>query len=109
MDRVPLPAPYAVGTCVRYLGDMNAYADIELTKPIRVRGMVFEIIETKPGRRGSLRVLPDEYQSDEFDEPLRDTTTDGYSVYADHRGHTYLIRPDMVSEWEVVAALRKEG
>lgn len=104
MDRIPLPAPFGVGTKVRYLGEAQTFE--EDGTPILARGMIFTIEEVRPGRRGTLRPLPYEDGDEELDEPLLDTTRDAYSVYYETRGSGRrsgrIIWPDRAHEWELV-------
>jgi hypothetical protein len=99
MDRLPKPAPFAVGTRVRYLGDHATYADEHGKVPLIKKGMEFEIIETDAGRRGTLRTI----DLDEEGEAILDTTQDGRSVYVNARGQRRCIWPDSAVEWEIIS------
>lgn len=101
MDREPKPAPFPVGATVRYVrpGD-----------PLRT-GRVARIVETVPGRRGTLRMV----DLHDGDEPFPDVTRDGRSVgdFGDsgpwcitkgQRVHMRIaIWPDAVDDWERVS------
>lgn len=104
-DRIPKPAPFKVGTRVRYLGHDRAWADAEMTKVLMEHGMVFTITETKPGRRGTLTQLRDEdgwMFYEDTGEPMLDETRDAYSIYQQSNGHGRIIWPDAADQWEVV-------
>jgi hypothetical protein len=94
MDRPPKPAPFKVGTRLRYRGTTESYTyDIDAKTgerkmvPLLVPGMEVVISEAKPGYQGTLRHLRDSdgplYYED-TGEPILDTTRDGYSVYHVH-------------------------
>jgi hypothetical protein len=107
MDRAPKPAPFPVGTQLRYVGTHRVHsitASGELV-PLMEPGLVVTVAEVKPGRRGTLRALRDEdgpmYYEDTGD-PILDETRDGYSVYRNAVGSGRIIWPDAVAEWEVV-------
>lgn len=108
MDRAPKPAPFPVGTRLRYVGSHHSYY-LEGAKkiPIVEPGMIVEIAVASPGRRGSLRQLRDEngpmYYEDD-DEPILDETRDGYSVYhaGGNKNMGRIIRADTAHEWELV-------
>ena len=97
MDRIPKPAPYPMGARLRYTGKTSWYADPEGKRPIQVPGMEAVVIETRPGRRGTLRDLTDEYD----DEPVYDTTTDGWSIVRLESGREIIAVPE--HGWEVIA------
>lgn len=97
MDRQPLPPPYSVGTRLRYTGTGRSWADAEMQVPLQWPGMEVVIVETKPGHRGSLRLIEID---DLTGEEIRDTTRDAYSVYLNPRGDGRVIRPDNADEWE---------
>lgn len=119
MDRPPKPAPFAVGTRLRYVGthesytyDINPKTREKREVPLQVPGMVVTVAEVRPGRRGTLRPCRDEngpmYYED-TGEPILDDTDDGYSVYfvdawQNGRKQGRCIHPDRESilEWEVV-------
>lgn len=101
MDRIPLPPPFIVGTCVRYRGRRRAWADAAMTVPLIGYGMEFTIVGAAAGRRGTLEPLPLEDGDDE-DEPVLDSTVDGYSVYQETPDSRRIIWPKDFLEWEVV-------
>jgi len=84
MDRPPRPAPYPVGTRVRYTGILTLYRSAEDKTPIFTTGMEFTVSEIRPGRRGTLRQLTEDDGSPAFwedtGEPILDETRDGWSV-----------------------------
>lgn len=91
MDRLPNPAPFPVGTRVRYIGKARWYADAEMTKPLLVPGMEFTITEGRPGRQGTGRLIEvDEWTGEE----IRDTTRDGWSAYVQANGHGRIASPE---------------
>jgi hypothetical protein len=119
MDRKPKPAPFKVGTQLRYIGgtrswtyDINPTTKEKKEVPIQVPGMIVEVAEIRKGRRGTLVHLRDEtgepmYYED-TGEPILDDTDDGYSVYyveAYQHGKKQgrCIHPENVAEWEIVA------
>jgi hypothetical protein len=98
MDREPKPAPYAVGTRLRYVGTLEAFRDPAGTDRIFGPGMEGEVSEVRPGRRGTMRDISD---PEIDDEPIYDTTRDGYSVvYINSFGRA--IYPGESNEWEKV-------
>lgn len=112
MDRWPKLPPFAVGERVRYEGTDRVWADAERTQPLRWPGQVVTIVETRPGRRGTLRQLRDEDGPMEHDdgEPIIDTTRDGYSIWKQPNGHGICILRETAHEWTLVAcACRKEA
>lgn len=108
-DREPLPAPFPVGTRLRYEGTMRTWThdpDGSLV-PLIEPGMVVEITKVKEGRRGTLIQLYDhdagEWMTwEETGEPVLDTTRDGYSVYRNATGHGRIIWPADAGEWSLV-------
>jgi hypothetical protein len=119
VDREPKPAPFAVGTRLRYIGKHESYTyDIDPKTrakkevPLQVPGMIVTVAEVRTGRRGTLRHLSDEngpMYYDDTGEPILDDTDNGYSVYfveawQNGRKQGRCIHPDAVSvtEWEVV-------
>jgi hypothetical protein len=118
-DREPMPAPFAVGTKLRFIGTTHSYTyDIDPKTrakrevPLQVPGMVVTVTEVRPGRRGTLRHCR-EYDGSlmywDTGEPILDETDDGYSVYyveawQNGRKQGRCIHPDREStlEWEVV-------
>ena len=82
MDRIPQPAPFAIGARVRYTGDLRLYHQPTDTTPFFAAGSIGSVVRVSAGRRGTLRHLRDEdgYMYDDGGEPIRDTTRDGYSV-----------------------------
>jgi hypothetical protein len=118
MDRTPKPAPFTVGTKLRYVGTHESYTvDIDPKTrakrevPLQVPGMIVTIAEVRPGRRGTLRHLSDEDGPMYYDsgEPILDETADSYSVYfveawQSGRKQGRCIHPDTESlaEWEVI-------
>jgi len=99
MDRKPLSPPFPVGTRLRYLGTLQSWADPECRVKLQWPGMETVVTETKPGRRGTGRLVAvDEYDGEE----IRDTTRDGYSVWTQVNGHGRIIWPENAHEWEVL-------
>ncbi len=99
MDREPLPPPFAIGTRLRYIGTYRSFADAEGKVPMQWPGMEVTVTQAKPGRRGTLRQLPEE---DGDTEPLYDTTRDGRSVWVQANGHGRIIWPANANEWEII-------
>lgn len=109
-DRIPKPAPFPVGTRLRYTGTRISYSERKGVRiPITEPGLEVVVIETRPGRQGTLRQCRDEegpmYYSD-TGEPILDTTRDGYSIYEAPTGMRCIIDPN---EWETVNASRKRA
>lgn len=77
MDRLPRPAPFPIGTRVRYKGDLKLYASTDPASMTFGPGMEGVVDDVRPGRRGTLRDISD---PEVDDEPIYDTTRDGYSV-----------------------------
>ena len=118
MDRKPKPAPFKVGTKLRYVGETRSWTyDIDpVTKakkevPIQVPGMLVTVAEVRPGRQGTLRHMRDEdgpmYYED-TGEPILDDTDDGYSVYyveawQNGKKQGRCIFRENKKEWEVAA------
>jgi hypothetical protein len=95
MDRLPKPAPFPVGTRLRYVGTLRTFRDAAGKQPIFGPGMEGVVERVTDGRRGTLRDISD---PDIDDEPIYDTTRDGYSVVTiNNFGRT--IRHDNVTDW----------
>jgi hypothetical protein len=94
MDRKPEEPPFSIGTKLRYIGDMRIDSGGEDRKPLLRPGMVGTVIETHPGRQGTLRWI----DLDDGEEPIQDTTTDGWSVVEAESGYRRIARTD---SWEV--------
>lgn len=115
MDRKPKPAPFPIGTRLRYIGKHESYTyDIrdgeKKTIPLCVPGMEVTIDSIMAGHRGTLRHLRDEdgpmYYED-TGEPVLDKTQDDLSVYhveayQNGRKQGRCIHCENVSEWEIV-------
>jgi hypothetical protein len=104
MDRTPRPAPFPVGARVRYRGrHINWFEEKDGTRVWYMRPGLEHVIEKeKPGRRGTLRIVDEDELSG---EPIRDTTTDGYSVYSimvDGERVGRIIWPDAAGDWELI-------
>lgn len=105
MDRKPLPAPFAVGATVRYIGKSRSWTEDAFGRevPLQVPEQVVTVDEVRPGRHGTMRPLPGEWEDE--DPPL-DTTVDGYSIYhVDVPGRApvgRIIWPVNAGEWEKV-------
>lgn len=105
MDRPPLPAPYAVGTRLRYVGAGRWFADAEGKEPLLIAGLEVEIVATEDGWQGSLQEIicePDDQGDDEGKYPL-DVTRDGWSTWLDRRGNRRSISASNAAEWELVS------
>ena len=74
MDRKPKAAPFSVGARLRYVGTLRM-STVD-GRPICEPGLVAVVVDTRPGRQGTGRMI----DLDDGDEPVRDTTRDGYSV-----------------------------
>jgi hypothetical protein len=102
-DRKPKPPPFSVGTRLRYVGtDRAGVVDADGNAvPYKELGLEVTVKRTKPGRQGTLRQIPGEWDND---EPPLDTTTDGYSVYEvevpGREPFGRIIWPDSAHEWE---------
>jgi hypothetical protein len=92
MDRKPKPAPFPVGTKLRYIGGSSGDPCVRSWVEV---GDVLEVVRTRPGRQGTLRWI----DLDDGDEPFQDTTRDGYSVVEPKPGFGRIVQPD---EWEIV-------
>jgi hypothetical protein len=120
MDRAPKPAPFAVGTRLKYVGkhesytyDINPKTREKREVPLQVPGMIVTVNEVRPGRRGTLRHCREHDGSlmywDDTGEPILDETDDGYSVYfveawqnGSKQGRCIHADAESVAEWEVV-------
>jgi hypothetical protein len=124
MDRLPKPAPFPVGTKLRYVGKYESYTyDIDPKTrekrevPLKVAGLIVTIEEVRPGIRGTLRHMRDEdgpLYYDDTGEPILDETHDGYSVYyvdawqsGKRQGRCIFPDAESLSEWELVEKRRK--
>lgn len=96
----PKPAPFPVGTRVRYLGKREAWRESVNGGPERqmliFHGMEATIVDANPGRRGTGRCL------DEADE-IYDETRDGHSVYQNADGARRVIHNEDAGQWEVLS------
>lgn len=110
MDRAPLPPPFPIGTRVRYIGKHEAWtvADDGTKLPFTEPGLVVTIVDTHPGRRGSLRPVLDEDGVPDVDDDGKAVlyrTMDGWSTYqVAHAGKVYArraIRAENAHEWEI--------
>lgn len=90
MDRLPESAPFPVGARLVYRGTSRTFADAECRVPLLAPGMGGVVTETRPGRRGTMRDLTNEFD----DEPVYDTTTDGWSVVRTDAGKEYVALPE---------------
>lgn len=118
MDRLPKPAPFKVGTRLRYKGTTETYTyDIrdgwenKKVIPLCVPGMEVVVAEARPGRRGTLIHMRDSDGPmfwDDTGEPILDETSDGYSVYfveayQSGKKQGRCIHRDGAKEWEKLA------
>jgi hypothetical protein len=94
MDRKPNAPPFPVGTRLRYTGDMRIDSGGEDRKPLLRPGMLGTVVETRPGRQGTLRWI----DLDDGEEPFQDTSTDGWSVVEAESGKRLIARPE---NWEL--------
>jgi hypothetical protein len=111
MDRAPLPAPFPIGTRLRYVGAHHSWT-IDSTGarvPICEPGLEVTIDRIMKGRRGTLRPIPEGDGSgpmlDEEGEPVLDRTSDDCSVYryrVDDVPFGRLVRAEHAHEWEVL-------
>jgi len=101
--RAPKPAPFPVGTKVRYVGTRKSgwVGRDGVSHPILYPGVVHEIVRVKPGRRGTGLVIA----TDEDGDEIIDRTQDAYSVwtYTDDSGREQgrVIWPADAHEWEI--------
>jgi hypothetical protein len=119
MDRKPKPAPFKVGTKLRFIGtthswtyDINPETREKKEVPLQVPGMVVTVAEVRPGRQGTLCHCR-EYDGalmywDDTGEPILDETKDGYNVYyveayQSGKKQGRCIDRENKKEWEVVA------
>lgn len=86
MDRLPKKPPFPVGARLIYNGTCRTFADPEGRVPLLAPGMGGVVTENHPGRQGTLRDITEEYE----DEPVYDTTTDGWSVVRTDSGKEYV-------------------
>lgn len=118
MDRPPKPAPFKVGTRLRYCGKTESYTyDIrngyenKVVVPLCVPGMEVVIAEVRPGRRGTMIHMRDSdgpMYYDDSGDPILDETKDGYSVYyveayQSGKKQGRCIHRESANEWEKVA------
>lgn len=105
MMRNPLPPPFPVGARVRYTGTRRTYVltDSGAEVPTVEPGLTVTIEQAKPGRKGTGRPLPGEWDGE---EPPIDETRDGYSVYRvpvpGSEPYGRIIWPADAAEWERV-------
>ena len=106
MDRMPLPAPFPMGSRVRYIGTRESYTVKNGEKVWCIRkGMEVEISSVWPGRRGTLRKMRDADGPvvwEDTGEPILDETRDGTSSYTNPSGMRCSITRGAAGEWEVV-------
>lgn len=124
MSRQPNPAPFSIGTIVRYCGktrsftyDINPKTGERREVPLCIPGMEVTIAEVRPGRVGTLRPLMDEngpMVDEETGEPMRDETTDAYNVYyvealQTRKLQARIIWPENADQWEIVSGSKGSG
>jgi hypothetical protein len=117
MDRVPKPAPFKVGTRLRYKGETESYTyDIDpktgekKVVPLLVPGIEVVIAEVRNGYRGTLRHMRDQGELmyyEDTGEPILDTTHNGYSVYyveawQNGKQQGRIIDHENAREWELI-------
>jgi hypothetical protein len=106
MDRKPEPAPFPVGTKVRYVGTRRTEIQASTGEmvPVIAPGMIATVERVNPGRQGTLRPLPGEWEDE--GNPVLDTTRNGYSVYSvplpGGKSYGRIIWPSDAAEWERV-------
>lgn len=99
MDREPRPAPFPVGTRLRYIGDLKLNRSEDPASMTFGAGVEGTVSEVRPGRRGTLRDISDpEVDS----EPIIDTTRDGYSVVALEGTYNRAVYPND-PDWGIVS------
>jgi hypothetical protein len=86
--RPPRAPPFPIGTVLRYDGDRRVYHDDGMKEPILQPGLIVRVVDVRPGRQGTGRIL---FRDDDGDE-VYDETEDGASVYQTSRGFYRLIR-----------------
>lgn len=91
MDRAPNKAPFPLGARLRYRGTLRMSRPDGT--PVLYPGIEAVVIDTRPGRRGTLRWI----DLDDGEGPIQDTTRDGWSVVEPSAGFRRIARPD---EWE---------
>jgi hypothetical protein len=104
----PKPAPFPVGTRLRYRGDRRISSAVDgVTVTILAPGIEMTVSSTREGRQGTGRQLRDEDgpMYDDDGEPICDTSRDGYSVvHPDGHDERFgrAIDPETARQWEVV-------
>lgn len=95
MDRKPKRPPFAVGTRLRYTGTLRMWSAKDDPTPSLEPGMVGVVVETRPGHQGTLLWI----DLHDGEEPVQDTTDDGWSVVQLPSGLQRIAEPD---QWERV-------
>lgn len=107
LDREPAPAPFAVGTRVRYVGPSRPEGYTMRSPPLE-RGATFTVKRTHDGLRGDLSYALDVrgrmlWWDDAHRVPVLNVTTDGFSVVLHSPSRAHLIRVDDLAVWEIIA------
>ena len=110
--RAPEPAPFAVGTKLRYIGKHIIHTAFGGSPGTMILGPGLEVVIDRvvAGRRGTGEPLRDEDgpMVDDDGEPYIDKTKDGYSVYSItdatiRKRSGRCIHADSAHEWEVIS------